>query len=96
MTRYISQRHQNKRVATGFIIFFQGLPTKGFPMVFHGVNGEDEREANSPSWFNRQEIMVVIDYVDQLMDCKSPRVNAESIGIISPYHQQVCTKNEIQ
>lgn len=23
-----------------------------FPMLFHAVVGKDEREANSPSWFN--------------------------------------------
>ena len=69
---------------------FQGLPTKGFPLVFHGVNGQEEREAKSPSWFNTHEVMQVIEYVKLLMDCKSPRVRPRDIGIISPYHQQVC------
>jgi helicase MOV-10 len=31
------------------------LPTKGFPLIFHGVEGRDEREGNSPSWFNAVE-----------------------------------------
>ena len=58
-------------------------------MVFHGVNGQEEREGKSPSWFNRYEVMQAVEYVKLLMDCKSPRVRAEHIGIISPYHQQV-------
>lgn len=33
--------------------------------------------------------MVALDYVEKLMDSKSPKVSASMIGIISPYHQQV-------
>ena len=62
---------------------------KGFPIIFHGVVGKDEQEARSPSWFNINEIDIVADYVEKLMDCRSPRVRADMIGIISPYHQQV-------
>ena len=65
------------------------MPTAGFPLIFHGVQGEEEREARSPSWFNTDEVMRVVNYVEKLMDCKSPRVKAGQIGIISPYHQQV-------
>ena len=32
------------------------LPKQGFPMMFHGVKGKDEREGNSPSFFNAQEV----------------------------------------
>lgn len=65
------------------------MPTKGFPLIFHGVNGREEREARSPSFFNPDEVMQVIEYVRLLMECKSPRVRPEDIGIISPYNQQV-------
>ena len=27
---------------------WEHLPTRGFPIIFHGVEGEDLREANSP------------------------------------------------
>lgn len=30
----------------------------GFPLLFHGVEGEDQREAQSPSWFNGEEALV--------------------------------------
>jgi len=29
---------------------------ESFPVVWHGVEGRDEREGNSPSWFNQAEI----------------------------------------
>ena len=38
---------------------WEGLPRKGFPLVFHGVQGEDMREGNSPSWFNPVEAVQV-------------------------------------
>ena len=38
---------------------WEGLPQKGFPLVFHGVQGEDMREGNSPSWFNPVEAVQV-------------------------------------
>ena len=36
------------------------LPNPQFPLVFHGVIGEDQREADSPSYFNAAEIDVVL------------------------------------
>ncbi|XP_067934400.1 putative helicase mov-10-B.1 [Watersipora subatra] len=68
---------------------WEGLPTKGFPLIFHGMNSDDCREGKSPSWFNPGEVSAVVNYVKLLMDCKRPRVTASDIGIISPYHQQV-------
>ena len=34
---------------------WEHLPKRGFPVIFHGVKGEDQREENSPSYFNPQE-----------------------------------------
>ena len=33
---------------------WEHLLAPGFPIVFHGVDGRDEREGSSPSWFNAQ------------------------------------------
>ena len=33
---------------------WEHLPAPGFPLIFHGVEGRDEREGTSPSWFNAQ------------------------------------------
>ncbi|XP_029287551.1 putative helicase mov-10-B.2 isoform X2 [Cottoperca gobio] len=69
------------------------LPKKGFPLIFHGVMGKDEREANSPSFFNVSEIQVLVDYLTKLMETQGknglPKLSAEDIGIISPYRKQV-------
>jgi helicase MOV-10 len=42
------------------------LPKKGFPVVFHGVRGKEERMKSSPSYFNILEASVVRDYCVKL------------------------------
>ena len=44
---------------------WEHLPKKGFPCIFHGVEGVDAREGNSPSWFNATEASLVRDYVSE-------------------------------
>ncbi|XP_042367148.1 putative helicase mov-10-B.1 [Plectropomus leopardus] len=72
---------------------WQHLPRKGFPVIFHGVMGKDEREANSPSFFNVSEIEVLVDYLTKLMETQGkkglPKLSAKDIGIIAPYRKQV-------
>ena len=68
---------------------WEHLPTKGFPIVFHAVDGENTREGRSPSWFNPQEAMVVVQYVQKLVKESKPKIAAEDIGIITPYARQV-------
>ncbi|KAM8916086.1 putative helicase mov-10-B.1 isoform 3-T3 [Spinachia spinachia] len=72
---------------------WEHLPQKGFPLIFHGVMGKDEREANSPSFFNVCEIHVLVDYLSKLMETQGkdglPKLSAKDIGIIAPYRKQV-------
>ena len=70
---------------------WEHLPTPNkFPIIFHGVEGEDMREANSPSWFNPDEAQFVKMYVDLLInETRKNKCKAEDIGIITPYHRQV-------
>ena len=69
---------------------WEHLPNRGFPIIFHGVEGEDMREANSPSWFNPDEAQYVKMYVELLVkETKKNRCKPEDIGIITPYHRQV-------
>ena len=42
------------------------LPKKGFPVVFHGVKGKEERIRSSPSYFNILEASIVRDYCVEL------------------------------
>ncbi|KAK7067800.1 Helicase MOV-10, partial [Halocaridina rubra] len=65
------------------------LPKKNFPLIFHAVRGKDEREGNSPSFFNSLEVSTVIDYTRKLLESKNPKVMAKEIGIITPYRRQV-------
>lgn len=65
------------------------LPAKGVPLIFNGVVGKDDREERSPSFFNAAEIIVVLEYVNKLLDYRQCKINAKEIGIISPYRKQV-------
>lgn len=65
------------------------LPKKGFPIIFHGVQGEDKREPKSPSFFNPQEIKKVVSYVDSILSTKHNRIPPAEIGVITPYRKQV-------
>ncbi|XP_035676776.1 putative helicase MOV-10 [Branchiostoma floridae] len=69
---------------------WEELPKKNFPVIFHGVEGVDEREGSSPSFFNVQEVAAVVDYVEKLLQKRGGiKVKEEHIGIISPYRRQV-------
>lgn len=68
---------------------WEHLPQKGFPMLFHAVDGENTREGTSPSWFNPQEAMVVVEYVRKLAEESKPKIAPEDIGVITPYARQV-------
>ncbi|KAF6037107.1 MOV10 [Bugula neritina] len=57
-------------------------------MIFHRVDGREEQEESSPSWFNRLEVVEVKKYVEKLL-FEHPRHAPEDIGIISPYILQV-------
>ena len=64
------------------------LLRKRFPLIFHGVNGQDAREGSSPSWFNPVEVTVVMLYVAKLLQDNNIRVSGGEIGIITPYLKQ--------
>ncbi|KAM8753806.1 putative helicase mov-10-B.1 isoform 4-T4 [Acanthopagrus schlegelii] len=69
------------------------LPKQGFPVIFHGVKGVDEREASSPSFFNVTEVEVLMEYVEKLLQKHAKKgqraVSPSDIGIIAPYRKQV-------
>ena len=43
------------------------LAERRFPVVFHAIAGEDEREEASPSYFNIDEATEVVEYVLELL-----------------------------
>lgn len=66
---------------------------QGFPIIFHGVMGKDEREGNSPSFFNPEEAATVTSYLKLLLAASfkkgKARLSPRSVGVISPYRKQV-------
>jgi len=88
--------YDNKLIASGeklmthSMIKWEHLPkSKGFPVVFHAIDGENLREGNSPSWFNPQEAMEVVNYVKLLAKHSRTPIGQDEIGIITPYARQV-------
>ncbi|XP_034552700.1 putative helicase mov-10-B.1 [Notolabrus celidotus] len=69
------------------------LPKKGFPLIFHGVAGTDERDANCTSVYNMAEVEVLKEYLKALLAHLRKKgvdkVGENEIGIIAPYRQQV-------
>jgi superfamily I DNA and/or RNA helicase len=61
----------------------------GFPLLFRGVEGLDERESNSPSWFNAIEAATVLDLVRSALEPRRAALKPKDIGVISPYAKQV-------
>ncbi|KAG1680367.1 hypothetical protein FOA52_015458 [Chlamydomonas sp. UWO 241] len=77
------------KMITYGLVGWDQLPNPNFPIVFHGVAGKDEREGNSPSWFNIMEIKEVVSWVKQLRERRGGgRIVDSDIGIISPYRKQ--------
>ena len=75
---------------------WEHLPKKDFPIIFHGIVGMDEREENSPSFFNAAEASQVAKYVDMMInDTKGIRIDRSKIGVISPYKKQVSQSAKI-
>ncbi|XP_015197664.2 putative helicase mov-10-B.1 [Lepisosteus oculatus] len=72
---------------------WEHLPEQGFPIIFHGVLGKDDREGNSPSFFNVAEMDIVIFYLKKLLPIRGKKgttiISPKDIGIIAPYRKQV-------
>ena len=76
------------------MLHWEELPNPNFPIIFHPVFGTDDREANSPSFFNVAEVETIERYLSKLLDDNVrskglKHVRPEMIGVISPYKRQV-------
>ena len=52
---------------TYHMVHSEVLPKKGFPVVFHGVRGDEERTELSPSHFNVLEASIIRNYCVKLV-----------------------------
>ncbi|KAA0718491.1 RNA helicase [Triplophysa tibetana] len=77
------------RCVVDSLCHWNGLPTRGFPLTFHGVRGTEMREGSNPSWFNPAEAVQVMMYCCQLAKRLYNPIPATDIGIITPYKKQV-------
>ncbi len=74
---------------TDVMLRWEGLPNKGFPLLFHGILGEDMQEGNSPSWFNPVEALQVVKYIQALKDNATFAPILSELSVITPYRKQV-------
>ncbi|KAG0239711.1 hypothetical protein BGW41_007511 [Actinomortierella wolfii] len=83
---------QAPKVVTDRLLDWPGLPQAGYPLKFIGVEGLDQREGNSPSWFNIFEAEVVVKEIIDLLAYYPPnnrRILPKDIGVVVPYRKQV-------
>lgn len=50
-------------------------------MIFHGVVGEDKREERSPSFFNAEEAVIVVNYLEKLLTNKQKVYTKKSLEL---------------
>nr|XP_006811620.1 PREDICTED: LOW QUALITY PROTEIN: putative helicase Mov10l1-like [Saccoglossus kowalevskii] len=83
----IAQADEKK---TDCLCQWESLTNKNsFPILFHGLKGEDLREGDSPSWFNPIEAVQVVKYLQALKTNDVHPLEFSDIGVITPYRKQV-------
>ena len=59
---------------------WEKLPNPNMPLIFHGIEGKDDREGNSPSWFNADEAIQVLRYIESLLRMRGSWSSWSSTG----------------
>jgi hypothetical protein len=87
------------RKSTGSCLNLELLEKSKYPVIFSAVEGNDMREASSPSFFNPEEVLQVKAYVHQLLADRRavPRIGKSylfslSIKIDSQSSQKILRK----
>eukprot|EP00756_Hemistasia_phaeocysticola_P041895 Hpha_TRINITY_DN16940_c4_g6::TRINITY_DN16940_c4_g6_i1::g.56511::m.56511/K18422/MOV10; helicase MOV-10 len=62
------------------------LPNPQVPILFRHVQGVENRESDSPSWFNSAEINDVVSVLYRLL--KNTNTSTSDISVITPYRKQ--------
>ena len=68
---------------------WEGLPKQGVPLFWHGIEGKEDREGNSPSWFNGDEAVCVLKHVTSLVRDSRKSVCNVSV-ILSCFSREFC------
>ncbi|XP_062921482.1 putative helicase MOV-10 isoform X2 [Mobula hypostoma] len=86
------QNHADPIISNSYCQW-EHLPKQNFPIIFHGVLGQDQREEKSPSFFNVDEIDQVLFYLKSLLTNQGKKglakISPKEIGVITPYRKQV-------
>ena len=54
------------------------------------LQGDEIREGNNPSWFNTAEALLIVEYLQQLLNNPQlPDLQPTDVGVITPYRKQV-------
>jgi helicase MOV-10 len=63
------------------------LPKKGFPVIFHGIRGNQERTKSSPSYFNVLEASIIRDYCLKLVSDPERKIgkNEPDSSVAAPF-----------
>lgn len=56
-----------------------------FPILFHGIQGDDIQERDNPSWCNFQEVVETGRYLSLLY---AAGLKPDDVGVITPYRKQ--------
>lgn len=67
---------------THSMLKYERLPNKTFPIIFHGVIGRDQREKSSPSFFNIDEVTLVISYVESLIEDRKLGISTSPLRLL--------------
>ncbi|KAG8946802.1 hypothetical protein FRC04_011458 [Tulasnella sp. 424] len=78
-------------MTTTRLVGWYKMPNPNFPIKFHGIVGQDQREDTSPSYFNSYEVLEVKYIVEEILSSVSMGFKSKDIGIIAPYSAQ-CSK----
>lgn len=54
-----------------------GLAKRDVPLIFHSVRGKDGQEIHSPSYYNTDEIVLVKEYITDML-------NDKKLGLSTP------------
>lgn len=67
------------------------LPNGDFPIVLHHVFGESQKTGSGTSFYNCDELLVVVEYLEKIFSgaINNRIIPQEEVGVISPYKLQV-------
>lgn len=70
------------------LLTWSKLPNPKFPLLFYAVEGQDMRDADSPSFYNQHEIVAIADLISHLVN-ENQSIKQSEIGVITPFYKQV-------